>query len=864
MAPGNRKELATKPPLVILRVPDNALAHERGVQRVVEALRQSLDHNGRLAPYAHVPAAPDSVLLSERVCLGLRAPQHMTPDRYPNFWVMRDLVARIREHPGRWPGLRAEELRQHACDREQAEQRGWLGRFSSSGPPADTFRGWVIRICWLSITRTLPRWVWSKRTSRKVMRWLGGLPAAAGGRDLFTVMDQVAAVHAVRLAADPGHEEALGELEELLTRALLEDLSTPRVGGVLPKRRRRTARPVLLVELPPPGAPGARAAERFLRALHRMRDGARRPGPLVVAVGQPSPALLADLGDPPVSDFAQAAIRLGQDGPPQLVAFQEEAFGRPGLPLRPVRPRRFRTSWRTTTSAAAAVMALVLAGTGLGVARAWPDTDRSCVGGSDSVAEGALSQHVDVPVEDWYNAAEEAIRKENARAEAFAAKGRTVRTVVAFVSSRPRGADEALFDGTIPELRGIALMQKHLNDKARHSNGIVPLRVEVRPTGENFENAEEEAEALVREVLGGSAAGHEDHEDVVGVLGYAQSREETKAALQVLGRAEIPTVGTTATADEMLTGEARASYWAFTPLNSTEAGIVARFAREANIVAQPGSGDTCSPAEHAVVIETSADLYSRSIAGLFRGKFSVRPGDTRVFDFNQANHFPEAHSEPDATKVSVADTLATHVCEALQETPNPVVYWSARSRDFTAFIDAMDEKNCFDHHVTVLGGNELTNVAMTGKFADKDWLRLYYAAHRMPTSDERASRTTRQFVADYVDFVEATTSGTDPWRQDGHSAVAYDALHVLSEAVNVARGNDGAVGRRFVLAALRRPMSFEGATGRISYRENTNVPPEDKTLVLLRQLGQEPKVVLACGAYDPKAAEPTEAGGCPG
>lgn len=49
-------------------------------------------------------------------------------------------------------------------------------------------------------------------------------------------------------------------------------MRTPKVDGLpVPRRRRRTARPVLLVEVPPAGAEGSRAAERFLRALHRAR-----------------------------------------------------------------------------------------------------------------------------------------------------------------------------------------------------------------------------------------------------------------------------------------------------------------------------------------------------------------------------------------------------------------------------------------------------------------------------------------------------------------------------------------------------------------------------------------------------------------
>ncbi|MDX3233325.1 hypothetical protein [Streptomyces sp. ME19-01-6] len=199
----------------------------------------------------------------------------------------------------------------------------------------------------------------------------------------------------------------------------------------------------------------------------------------------------------------------------------------------------------------------------------------------------------------WYDAARKAIDTGNERAEQCAGQGRTVRTVVAFGSSRPRDETDALFDGT----------------------------TEVRTTGENFKDAEQAARRLVDETRDEDAAGREDYEKVVGVLGYAQSRNSTKAALRVLGRAGIPAVGTTATADEMLEGPASLNYWPSAPSNSTEARIEADFAGQENIVAARGEKrNVCSPTKRALVIESSADLYSRSLADKFRAELPNPPG----------------------------------------------------------------------------------------------------------------------------------------------------------------------------------------------------------------------------------------------
>ncbi|WP_148354567.1 ABC transporter substrate-binding protein [Actinomadura syzygii] len=855
----NRSSLATSPPLFVLRVPESA--HPDGVDRVVRELRSALTDNGNLVPLAHLSTEDDSELLSEtagfRLMMG--TPRHMTPERFPNFLVMRDLIAFIRGNRDAWRGgPQARELRRHASE-QRAQRGGPLAFTRMEGPNPDGLVGFLMRISWLSFVQRLPKWLWARWTSRRVIRrWLGAERIAAGGKNLYRVMDTVGAVWSSQLRNDPEHQEALQQLDQLLFRALLEDLRNPPVGGVLPRRRRRTSRPVILVELPPPARDGSRAAERFLRSVHDASATARPPGPLVVAVGLPSQTLLNDLGDPAEVGFAQAAARLSEkDGPPVLVSFSTEALGKRGLDLRKVAPRRFRFGW-TVPAAIMACVSLLVAGTAGGLIARQVLGDRSCVGGTASLASRTAATPTDP--KGWYDAAVREIGVQNRRAEKAAADGKTIRTVVAFESSVPKDENETRFDGTIPELRGIAMWQKKLLDITVSNDRVVGLRVDVRPTGASFANAVPEAKRLVAQVRQQAVDKNiPAYSRIVGVLGYAQSRQETRGALEVLGAAGIPAVGTTATADEMSAGSANLSYWPFTPSNSTEARIEADFASGRNIVAAPGSGDGCSPARRALIIESSADLYSRSLADKFRAAF---PGGTQVFDFNQDGRF-EPGPTTNATSMSSADDLAHALCGALRAEPATVVYWSARARDFTAFIDAMDTQGtCTADDVTVLGGNELTNVALTGAFNDKGWLRLYYSAHRLPATDPRASEKTREFVDAYTAFVKRTTKGADPWVQDGHSAVSYDAFHALSQAVNQARQPNGEVLPQAPVVALRGGVTFDGATGWVSYGQGTNAPPTDKTLVLLRQLSDRTEAVVVCGAYQQGASSREEGPPC--
>ncbi|MFI0409198.1 hypothetical protein [Actinomadura sp. 3N508] len=852
----NRSGLATSPPPFILRVPESA--YPDGVDRVVGALNAALTDNGKLVPFAHLPAEDDSALLSDTagVQMMIGTPEHMTPDRYPNFLVMRDLINYARQNPDAWQsGPQARELRRYASE-QRAQRGGPLSFTRMEGPSPDGLMGFLMRISWLSFVQRLPKWLWARWRSRTVMRrWLGAEPIAGGGKNLFRVIDSAAGLWSSQLRNDPEHEEALQQLDQLLYRALLEDLRTPAVGGVLPRRRRRTARPVVLVELPPAGERGARAAERFLRSAHGARETARPPGPLIVAVGRPSEALLADLDSPAELTFAQASVRLAEkDGPPVLVTFTEEAFQRQGqgLDLDKVAPKTFKLSWTVPTAITACVILLILLGSG-GTIVPRVLEDHSCVGGTESVAESARTAPVPTDPKAWYEAVVRKIDEQNAQAENAARqdKHKIVRTVVAFESNVPTDKEKTRFDGTIPELRGIALWQKKLLEAAVSDDKAVALRVLIRPTGEEFANAEAEARRLAAEVKAQAADDNTPaYARIVGVLGYAQSRNETQAALRVLGEAGIPTVGTTATADEMPTGKANAGYWPFTPANSTEARIEADFASGQNIVVDRGSDDHCTPARQALIIESSADLYSRSLADKFRGGFG---GTSQVFNFNQEGLFENAPQTVPARNISSADQLASALCDALKAEPASVVYWSARARDFTAFINAMDSQGtCIGHDITILGGNELTNVALTGAFNDKDWLRLYYSAHRLPATDKRASDKTRKFVDEYNAMVRETTKGTDPWVQDGHSAVSYDAFHALSRAVDQAgRVLNGNVTPQSVLVALGGGITFDGATGYVSYRKDINAPPADKTLVLLRQLADRPEAVVVCGAYKP-------------
>lgn len=886
VSPADRDMLAHTPPLMILDVAGDDAEYDRRVRRLVEALERALrgQQDAKLVPYALPTADDGSALLSGAAARGLGRgmPRHMTPDRLPGFWPLWDSVAYIRAHAEERQAPGAAALRDHAHEQlrinRHQRREGRLQAFlwalgGGESPPVGGLRGWLLGSLWHGVTRTFPRWWWERRKTRRMVRaprllrparqrWLGGMLGMTGDAEtLFAVMDEVADRQMSRLVLPldhPRHQESLAALEALLTRALLEDLKAPAVGRWRPLQRRRTARPVLLLPLPRPERPSAVAVERFLRAFHReRRNTGQSPGPLVIAVGRPSQQLLADLGSPAVSGLTSAGRLLHQSGPDVVwVRLKEEPFTREGLFIRPTSPASYRISGRVMSAGVAGGTALAVGLVGVGAARLLiPEKPQNseCVAGDMPVAGSKYSRPIPLHPKQWYDQTLAEIRAQNRRAENFAAQGKTVRTVVAFTSNGPTSKTDTLFDGTIPELRGIAMWQRKLNDDAISDDSRVPLRVDVRPSGEGFADAEKQARKLVGQIREGSlGTDGRTYEEVVGVLGFAQSKEATRNALRILEQAGLPVIGTTATADEMLVS---ANYWPFTPLNSAEARIAANFATRSPVIARPSGG--CEPAERAVVIQSPADLYSKSLADKFRSDFR---GTTHLINFSQTSDFSGA--PPGTPKMKSAHDLAETVCDALDGSDPAIVYWSARARDFIAFVNALDTQGtCTRRDITMLGGNELTNVALTGEFNDKTWLRLYYSAHRMPAGDSAADDKTKQFVSIYDDFVPGAAKD-DPWRDDGHSAVSYDAFHVLSRAADMALSGQGDVDPNAMLTALRSGITFDGATGYVSYGQGSNMPPRDKTLVLLRQSDQGPKVALACGAYRQDRTDRSDEGPC--
>ncbi|OEV30125.1 aromatic ring-opening dioxygenase LigA [Streptomyces nanshensis] len=498
-----------------------------------------------------------------------------------------------------------------------------------------------------------------------------------------------------------------------------------------------------------------------------------------------------------------------------------------------------------------AVLALgVLGGAGVyGVNRALDNSSTRCIGAA--VAEARSSGGSRIP-DDWqpdkvYEQARELVRQNNRAADRAEKENpdAVVRTVVYLgVPVHPGAGDEAMYSGAIPELRGVALAQRQLNNEASmDQKHKVYLRVRVADAGEKFSKAPAVARDIADEVKSGKS------EEILGVVGLGQSRTTTMEARDILGdEAKLPMIGTVATAEEM---QDHQWYRQVAPDNGREARIAADFARRGNIVQTGTETDTCVPARKAVVIADPDDKYSDNLSRRFTEEFERGRPDTAHTLWYSPDGEPNRRrtgGRSDGEWVASPSEMAKLVCRRLTKDPRTVVYWAERSNEFGAFLNYFDGEGECKGRVSVLGGNDLTNSVVDDQQPSVNHpdARLYYAAHALPASYPQTSRA-RTFRRVYQQEYDKN----DHWSNDGRTPLAWDAMLVISQAVDTAREESGTAGltRGTVRGNVVAGSEERGATGPLNFGRGDGVP-ENKRLLILHDTARGAEVALECGMRD--------------
>ncbi|WP_069811660.1 hypothetical protein [Streptomyces sp. TP-A0874] len=767
--------------------------------------------------------------------------------RLPDFSLLRDVVEYL------LPRLTAGEAGRRVEPEESLREYCWRKRrdeslplrflWALSGPeasadfPAGWF-GYVLSVTLQPMLRTLPFWLWSRGCNRRLLRskehgWYAKHRGLGRGRRRAGFFFEHIENSLSRLRGG-GETAVLEECERLLLLALLTDLRRAvRPSKLSPWRRRRAFRHLLLLEPSeePDSSLGVAEGRRFLDIY---REAVRETECAATVLLTTAPSLprpgSASGASPELGGVGELERKCGPvSGGLEPLFFKLPEGGVPaaspvtsGFGLEP--PLVSPLAEVVLEGTALLVVGALLAG--WLVPKALAPQDTRCLGGTEWTS-GQVLPGADLP-EHLYEEVERRIADQNRRVAKEAPEGATVLTV-AYLGAQVAAEDKnpyQLFDPAVPEIRGIAIAQQELNADASRDPEKVWLRVERFSAGTLFADAVEAAHEIV------DFAGK--REDFVGVVGFAQSRKETKQALEVLQDHEISVVGTTATANALSDG---AFFRRVSPNNSRETDIEADFANRANIVEYEDG--KCAPAEAAVVVEQRGDLYSEEIAGLFAGKFTASrpgPGNEPTATISLTGGGSDIHDK------------AHQVCELVQREPRTVVYWAARAAEFSSFLGHFSKDTpCANLRLNVLSGNELTTAALTGEY-DNPWLRLYHAAHVLPAVAE-----TDNFVAQNFNHTYASQYGEDDlWRSDGRAALAYDAMQVLATAANdVNRRHRQKLGKEDLSAvqqALTGKIQVQGASGYLDFDGGSQVS-RDKPLVLLHHTEDGSEPVLACGQF---------------
>ncbi|UQT60719.1 hypothetical protein M4V62_39740 [Streptomyces durmitorensis] len=811
----------------------------------------------KLVPYARLrrpdapaPDQPQQRFLTLQAGEGLHgaSPPKVGELRLRTFQLMKDLVQRAQSEPD---ALDEKALRDHIYTlRSASGLLGALTRVScaESAPVA----GWVDKF-WPAVGEplfhTFPRWCWAAWWSRRLIRskrswfvsWRGIDPS---GR-FFERMSNLLTLRG------GGPEGQLETREELLFRALLADLDRARPGWFGAWARRRRARRVVLFGLPQAGTPEALLTRRFLSTYLKVADEAGSASLLLVGVGQA--AAYAQEGWPTCRNLNEAADKLvpaaaGKGAPPPLlVSAQQPTFADgeadQGERLHPAPVKKFRWGPRTELTGELAIGSVILALLSTAVyCSVAPAAPQHCLDGeivqgraAPGVAPGATDEGT--TPQEQYEEVLGAIKELNAKALTAEKKfHKPVRRVVYLGAGVDPDPDEVVMNGMIPELRGILLAQEELNRLASQDEDRVRLYVEVRDTGRKFKHVVRHARDVVRDAEANKE--RQDSRTVIGVIGFRESRQLTKEAARILSNGKVPVIGTTATAVAMQ--QAGEYYRPMSPDNSRETAIAARFARHGNIIeTEPGR---CESSTRALVVKDPNDLYTRELGGKFVQKFGA---GTETWEFPGGR----------GTDVSAQDT-AQHVCDVVKEDRRTVVYWASRVESFTKFVNAYGpDGGCAGIPLTVIGSNELTNAALGGQYLDKEWLRLYHTVHVLPDGHADGNGQAKEFITRYI----RRYTDRDPWINDGHVALAHDALKVLSSAADREYTSVDSVDAEGVKSKLDEGIRFEGVSGEIRIPERRgSKPPLNKALVMLNHTAQGQRLVLHCGAFKQNDGGPVD------
>ena len=661
------------------------------------------------------------------------------------------------------------------------------------------------------------------------------------------------AAHVLRRLGELSETEGrVGEGEEppgvhrLVVNALLDDLQQAygdSGGRVRPRLRGRTHRPVLVFK-----AEGLDRVSAYLVQLiedERLRRGFPDPLLIVQVRGKQTPSLVREVPDVhrhlklaesngksywrgAMESWARGRHAAGTLGSRRTVhhritALPEHWPHEEDLPDPYwVRTAAAQTGHRVVSGA----LVLVLVGGGLQAVALginscvqWgglvppdgvteirtPDGEKACVGLTDGrvVFDERL----------------EAVTKEIARHNAQVDRGEHPYVTVAYLGEMSGAGEEADEDHVDYNLSGVQGELLGLGEAQRLHNGEVDaqppeaasspkVKILLGNAGPGWSHAlpvaEEITERARDERLG--------MDRPLAAVGFGHSVEPNSMAIQEIGTAGIPMVGTTATYDRVASaGEGLDPNQHFFPLAASNSRIATQAAHWARNGAATSKGEegqeeelVMEPSSSAVVVANGAvdedgdshEQYGPHLGERFIEEFTDRGGTpwTPEGDFatgSTTDGLMLYQPRADRKGPSI-NQVVSEVCHSEREQEPPdLVYYAGRSEEFSVFLRALGDGGssmCAENAITVLGADDITKFAADEEEKFDDELREVFYTPLVPSAPWEGSTA----ETDETDYhrLNNRSEKLHPEEEDprklpsiAHAALASDAQNVVNKAL---------------------------------------------------------------------------------
>jgi ABC-type branched-subunit amino acid transport system substrate-binding protein len=323
---------------------------------------------------------------------------------------------------------------------------------------------------------------------------------------------------------------------------------------------------------------------------------------------------------------------------------------------------------------------------------------------------------------------------------------------------------------------------------------------------------------------------------IVAVTGLGQSLDQTRQAAKDLSDADIVTVGSVVTADNMntdLTGKPIPNFFRVAATNKDTANaavsyIAARQYRKALLIADANTSDT----------------YDTSLADDFRAAFTAHYGSP--VPYSERYQSPVTPVKSATRNDFMTGQFAKMHSDICADAPD-VIYFAGRGVDLASFLTALSGSGaCNLGPIDVLTGDDATSIVgqPLPPFQSMH-VRVFYTA--LATADEwRGSPSTDDTKQDYASFAQAFSNranGFDPADLRGEDAImSHDAViaTALAARLDPQATEDSSTVKAYFLR-LKCTQFVPGASGDIAFDDNGN--PVDKAVPML-ELGPDRSSVL--------------------